>query len=195
MAKCTEAGKEIAKLIGKADWQGARALLLRELRRHPHHHWLLDRLSETYYGEGRIALALRTIKKAYKLNPECPLVLWDYANTLEEVGEIDHARQLYEHILARGTEKSAHGECGEGSDWAMSLLSDSAYRLALCYERLNRHTDAKTAILTNVHMRDQGAKSIYPKEELQQAYFRIVPPVTSASNTFITSGLVELIQR
>jgi tetratricopeptide (TPR) repeat protein len=163
-------GQEIARLIEDEKWAEARAILLRELRRRPDDHWLLDRLSETHYEEGKIDLARPLIERAYAMNPECPLVLWDYAGTLEEVGETAHALRLYKRLLGRGLEEVAFGECGEGMRWAISLLADCTYRVAVCHLRLHKPLDALKWLQRYFAMRDEGAESIYTYDDLRNDF-------------------------
>jgi tetratricopeptide (TPR) repeat protein len=184
MAKDTT-GNEIGKLMDQEKWGEARALLQRELRKHPHHHWLLDRLSETYYEEGKLFLARRAIERAHELNPDCPLVLWDYAGTLEEVGQPERALSLYQKLLDKGTEETAYGECGEGPDWAESLLADTAYRAALCCLHLNKPSEAWLHLLKHWSMRDQGASSIYLESEVKELLNRLSRQVGSTSSVNI----------
>jgi predicted Zn-dependent protease len=53
-------------LFDREDWSGARRLILPELKKTPDSHWLLDRLSVTYYEQRKYAEALRIIRKAQK---------------------------------------------------------------------------------------------------------------------------------
>jgi tetratricopeptide (TPR) repeat protein len=176
-------GEKISDLIEKGKMPEARAILVRELRKAPYDHWLLDRLSETYYEEGKIARALQTIKKAHVLNPECPLVLWDYANTLEEVGQPAKAIVLYKQLLNRSIQEIACGECGEGLPWAESLLADTAYRVALCYQQLSNFSEAWRYLLKHVSMREQGVQSIYPEKEVRESLSKLTQIETSSPDT------------
>lgn len=175
-------GERISDLIDQGKMREARTILLRELRKVPCDHWLLDRLSETYYEEGRMPQAIKAIKKAYALNPKCPMVLWDYANTLEEVWQPTQAIALYNKILGRSIQEIADEECGEGLPWAKSLYADSAYRAALCYQQLGNFTEAWLYILRHFFLRDQGAQSIYPEEEVRRSLSKLSRPITSSAH-------------
>jgi tetratricopeptide (TPR) repeat protein len=177
------ASDRIAKLIEQENWKLARRTILQELRKTPYHHWLIDRLSETYYSEGKIARALTLIERAYALNPDCPLVLWDYANTLEEVGQLEAALSLYQRLMAKGLQETACGECGEGTEWAKALLCDCAYRMAIVCHTLDKPDEAFAYKLTHLSMRDQGAESIYKDKEVQEQLDTIKPKTTSAANS------------
>ena len=72
-------GDMIEEAIQQEDWMTARRLVHAALRRDPNSHWLLTRLGLTYYEQYDYKRALLYAKRAYKLAPGCPLVLWDLA--------------------------------------------------------------------------------------------------------------------
>jgi len=74
--------KEIEKLINAEEWRAARKKIRLALQKKPDDHWLLTRLSLTYYEERNYRMALSYNTKAMKHAPTCPLVLWDYAGSL-----------------------------------------------------------------------------------------------------------------
>jgi tetratricopeptide (TPR) repeat protein len=148
----------------KEDWAGARLLIRQELRKHPHEHWLLTQLSGTYYEEKKYRRALEFVKKALAEAPNCPLVLWDYAGTLDALGQKRKAISIYKKLLARGVDAIANNECGEGHDWAASLLADCKYRLAYCYkDRKDMRQFAKYMASYCADLR-MGIDSIYKSE-------------------------------
>jgi tetratricopeptide (TPR) repeat protein len=67
--------RAIEKLIEAEDWERARGLIRAALRAELADHWLLTRLSLTYYEQRRYRTALRWSDKALALGPDCPLVL------------------------------------------------------------------------------------------------------------------------
>jgi tetratricopeptide (TPR) repeat protein len=134
--------RAIEAAIADEDWSEARALILAALTKAPEDHWLLARLSTTYYEERDYAKALETIERAHRLKPDCPLVLWDYAGTLSAVGKPREALKLYSRLIKKGPRAvGAMKPCGEGTEWALSLLTDCIYRSGVCWEQLGK-TDA-----------------------------------------------------
>src|SRR5438309_778426 len=75
--------KVIDRLFAQERWADARAVLAKELAREPDSHWLRARLSTTYYEELNYDRALEEVEEARRLAPDCPLVLWEYAGTLD----------------------------------------------------------------------------------------------------------------
>jgi tetratricopeptide (TPR) repeat protein len=73
----------IEVLIEKERWSETRALLGQALKLEPRHHWLLTRISLTYYEQRLYSDALKYSMRAFAEAPECPLVLWDYAGALQ----------------------------------------------------------------------------------------------------------------
>ena len=99
-------------------------MLNKLLEEEPDSHWVLSRLSNTYYEERNYEKALEYVVQALELAPHCPLVLWDYAGTLDMLEYDEEAVQVYRKLIRRGDNRIAYGECGEGirkarSTWSM----------------------------------------------------------------------------
>lgn len=135
----------IDHLFAKEDWAQARRLIKEELRKAPDSHWLLDRLSVTYYEERKYSAALERIKKAYKLMPTCPLVLWDYAGTLDAIGQPKRALTYYLQLLD-AFDKGGKDECWESTEWNEALALDCLFRIGVCAEKIAQHKMAKNML-------------------------------------------------
>jgi tetratricopeptide (TPR) repeat protein len=155
----------IEALIEQEKWAEARRAIREELKDDPTNHWLLTRLSTTYYEERDYEEALRWVEKAREIAPDCPLVLWDYAGTLDMLGREREAIAVYRSVLQRGVEAIAEGECGEGAEWARGLLTDCVYRAGRCFEDLKDRRKAADLYVIFLNLVDLGAPSIYPREE------------------------------
>lgn len=57
-------------------------------------------------------------------------LIWGYAESLEMLGRESEALTAYRRLLRRGEERIAFGDCGEGLQWARSLIADCYYRIA-----------------------------------------------------------------
>ena len=151
----------------------ARALLIPKLRKAPKDHWLLTRIGTTYHEERNYKKALKYSEKAFKLEPHCPLVVWDYAGTLDMLAESEKAITLWKGLVARGIEGIAHGECGEGIRWAKSLLNDCYYRIGSGYFRLNNKEEAVKFIKKHLSLRQRGIPSTYSIKEVRRRLLKI----------------------
>jgi predicted Zn-dependent protease len=69
----------IGRAFAAESWHEARELILEHLLSEPSSHWLLTRLATTYYETYDYAQALEIAKRAERITPTCPLVLWDVA--------------------------------------------------------------------------------------------------------------------
>ena len=165
--------RQIESKIGRHDWAGARRLIRSGLRRQPDHHWLLARLSATYYAQYDYRRALRVSSKAFRLMPRCPLVLWDHAGALDMSGRKHEAIAIYRRLVGRGAAALATGECGEGLARARGLVSDCFYRLGLCYFDLGRPKLATRSFTRAFRMRGPGCHSIYPLAEARRTARRV----------------------
>src|SRR4051794_28575233 len=114
----------IESAIKREDWKEARRLVRAALRRQPDSHWLIARLALTYYEEFDYERALTIGQQAYKLAPNCPLVLWEMAGTLDMLKRHREAIPIYRRLVRRGVESVAYGDCGEGLAWARGLVAD-----------------------------------------------------------------------
>jgi tetratricopeptide (TPR) repeat protein len=156
----------IEHLIEKERWGDARAMLRAALKKEPEHHWLLTRLSLTYYEQRRYAKALKYAERAFASGPACPLVLWDYAGALQMVGRHSEALELYARIVTRDISDLASAECGEGRAWARGLVADAHYRASLSLRALGNEDASVSAFEQCLDQRGPGCRSIYRLDEL-----------------------------
>jgi tetratricopeptide (TPR) repeat protein len=163
-----DVASQIESKIRRSDWSGARRLIQAQLRRSPDHHWLLARLSLTYYEQYDYRRALLISNKAFKLMPRCPLVVWDHAGALAALGYKQKAIAIYRRLVGRGARSIATGECGEGLARARGLVADSYYRLGECYAAIGRPKQAAHALKQALAMRGPGCHSIYPLAEVRR---------------------------
>jgi tetratricopeptide (TPR) repeat protein len=136
-------GDQISDLIDQEKWSVARDLIQKELKKKPNDHWLLDRLSLTYYEERNYQQAMSIIEKAYQEASDCPMVLWDYAGTLDALGRSEEAIEHFSRIIENGVAGLAKEECSEGEEWAKSLYADTIYRIGVCYQHLQKKQKAR----------------------------------------------------
>jgi len=168
----TKAGEVIEARIRVEDWEGARALIERALRRHSDDHWLLTRLGLTYYEQRDYDAALDYETRAHELAPDCPLVLWDLAGTLDMLGREPEAIVLYKGITGRTLDDLAHGPCGEGMNRARGLVVDSYYRIGHAYQGLGDRKAAADMYRRAVKHKGRDVESIYPHKLLEDALRR-----------------------
>jgi tetratricopeptide (TPR) repeat protein len=159
---------KIEKLIEKEDWPNARKAILAALKQSPDDHWLVTRLGLTYYEQRNYKKALEIEEEAYKLSPNCPLVLWDYAGTLQMLGRHEEAMELYHRIIAKGIDEIAYGECGEGKGKARGLIADCSFRISDSYQDLGSEELSLQAFEKHLDLRGPGCYSIYSLKDLSR---------------------------
>lgn len=157
--------ERIDQLFDAERWADARALIVGALRSHRGSHWLLSRLSTTYYEERNYKKALEVAKRAYAVAPHCPLVLWDLAGAWDATGHTETAIQIYQHLIGRGERTIAHDECGEGMQWAQALITDCWYRLGLCFEDKGDKSQAVDCLQKFLNRLIDGSASIYAEAD------------------------------
>jgi tetratricopeptide (TPR) repeat protein len=188
--------RKINSLFAREKWREARNLIGAELKKAPDDHWLLERLATTYYEERQYDEAWRLIKRAQKLKPDCPLVLWTLGNTLDMLGRPVEAAKIYFSLIKRaakkrGLEQIANDECGEGVEWAKSLLVDCLYRLAICCEKMNKPKFKEAALKLFVRVSEfhkLGLRGIYSEAEVQERIKRLM----GERDGLLTSELAEV---
>jgi tetratricopeptide (TPR) repeat protein len=157
----------IEETISEERWLDARRLIKRALRREPNSHWLLARLALTHYEMFEYGTALDIEGVALAIAPQCPLVLWGYAGSLDMLDRKQEAITIYKRIVSRGVDRLANGECGEGRPRGRGLLADSLYRMALCYTRIGDARAATAFAKRSLAERGPGCESIYPIETVK----------------------------
>jgi tetratricopeptide (TPR) repeat protein len=159
--------KQINSLFEKEEWAEARDVLEKQLAKHPDDHWLLTRIGTTFYEEGDYQRAMFYAEKAMAIAPRCPLVLWDYAGTLDMLGEYKKAFDVYARILKLWP-AITKDECSEGEDWALSLLADVMFRVGVCFGNLGKKDPAWAMISGHRNLLDIGIASLYGYEDVQR---------------------------
>jgi tetratricopeptide (TPR) repeat protein len=157
---------KIEILIDQEKWSGARKAILAALKQCPEDHWLLTRLGLTHYEERNYKKALEIEEKAVKLAPNCPLVLWDFAGSLQALERHGEAIKIYRRIILKGVDKLAYGECGEGRGRARGLIADCHYRLSISYRATGQENLSLKSFEKHLDLRGPGCYSIYPLKDL-----------------------------
>ncbi len=146
----------------------AREIILAEIEKLPagkEDHWLLDRLSVTYYEQKKYAKSLELLERARAIAPSCPLVLWDLAGTLDMLGKKKEAIETYLHLLRQSdvTSQRCHLDFDEWAD----LLTDCCYRVGMCYADLGKKEAAIRCLIGHLGMREGGFNSIYTQQNVR----------------------------
>jgi tetratricopeptide (TPR) repeat protein len=147
----------INDLFDREDWHGAIGVISAGLDREPKkgwmRHWWLTRLSTAYYELRDYTKALELARAAYRIAPNCPLVLWDLAGVYEASGDSRKAVATYSRLLKMGVRKIATDECGEGIDWAKAIIGDVHYRLGLLNRDMGKLGNAIVELSDYIRLR------------------------------------------
>ncbi len=165
----------VEKLIQEERWVDARRVIEELLNKDHEDHWLLARLSTTYYEMGDYEKALELADKALQIAPDCPLALWDRAGALDMLCREREALDVYENLLSRGLESIAEEECGEGEEWAAGLMADCVFRIATIAQDIGDKERAVRIYHNFLGMLDSGAQGIYSLEEAIERIRALTP--------------------
>lgn len=127
--------------------------------------WVYSRLSSCYYELIDYEKALFYAKKAYELNPNSPLVLWDYAGVLIMIKKEKKAIELLKRIQYMSDDLTMHGFVDPDVKWMQSLKNDANFLIGKAYYTICEDVLAKDFLLKYLSNRKQGAKSIYIMEK------------------------------
>ena len=159
---------EIEVLIRADKWLQARAAIEAALCDDPEDHWLLTRLGLTFYEMHDYPAALKCEERAFPLEPNCPLVLWDFAGSLQMLNRHHEAVDLYRRLTRKGPKRIANGPCGEGIGRARGLVADCHYRISKSLDAFGRKDEALQEFETHLDLRGPGCFSIYALGELHR---------------------------
>ncbi|MFQ6034955.1 MAG: tetratricopeptide repeat protein [Sedimentisphaerales bacterium] len=138
----------------KGEWSKAKRVLLQLLSKSPNDPWLLTRLSYTYYNEKNYSKALELSRRAYSIDSEDPVVIWDYAKALLYSDKIPEAIPMYTKLIRMDPRKLT----GKGypKRWWLGLKNDCRFWLSVCYLRNDRLSLATKYIQEHIVNRKRG---------------------------------------
>jgi tetratricopeptide (TPR) repeat protein len=158
--------KKINQLSKEGDWNALIEFIGHELKQEPNNHWLLAQMASAYYEKKDYEEAYIYIGEAMSYQENCPFVLWHLASIFRMRDRQEDAITIWEELLNRGVEKIAFDECGEGLEWAKSLISDCKYMISKTYRELGKKDLAKN--YKDAYLKDieAGVRSIYDPHTL-----------------------------
>lgn len=127
--------------------------------------WLYSRLSSCYYELRDYDTALVYAKKAYKLKPNSPLVLWDYAGVLIMLKKEKRGIKLLQRIQSMDDDLRNYGFADADIKWMQSLKNDANFLIGKAYYIIYEDSLAKDFLLKHLSGREAGRKSIYSKNK------------------------------
>ncbi len=142
-------------------WPEARECLLKWLNEFPDDHWILAHIAETYYQEKNYPPAVEYAQRAWKLEPRCPLVLWEYSEILRMMKRYNEAESIYRGLIHRGAKRIAYGECGEGIRSARRLVNDCYYALSYIEAKRGEFVPAKRHMERHLANRSRNCPSFF----------------------------------
>lgn len=168
-----ETVRSIVNMMREGDTVNARAILLKWLSEESDNHWVLVSLANTFHEDRDYQEALVYQERALRIAPNCPLVLWNYAGTLDMLNREEEAIDVWKKLVRRGVRSIAYGDCGEGIREARSLVNDAHYRIGLAYADLGKTDLAKKHLRKHIANRDRNTPSTYHLREVRRKLAKI----------------------
>lgn len=135
------------------------------LREEEEDFWIYSRLSSCYYELRDYENALSYAKKAYKINPNSPLVLWDYAGVLIMLKEEKKAIGLLKCIQNMSDNLTKHGFKDPDIKWMRSLKNDANFLIGKAYYLICEDVLSVAFLSNYLSNMENNIKSIYTKED------------------------------
>lgn len=130
--------------------------------------WIYSRLSSCYYELMDYDKALFYAKKAYRLNPNSPLVLWDYAGALTMLKKEKKAIELLKRIQNMSDDLTIYGFTDSDIKWMQSLKNDANFLIGKAYYTICEDILAEEFLSNYLSNKKRGMKSIYTKKKALQ---------------------------
>lgn len=127
--------------------------------------WIYSRLSSCYYELMDYDMALFYVKKAYRLNSESPLVLWDYAGALIMLKKEKKAIELLKRIQHMSDDLTIYGFTDADIKWMQSLKNDANFLIGKAYYTICEDVLAKEFLSNYLSNKKKGIKSIFTKKK------------------------------
>ncbi len=147
-------------------WQKAKDLLTNELNDMPNNPIRLTLLSEICYELEENKEAYKYAKKAYKLAPNCPLIISNHAYMLYYQKKNTDAIKLWMSLLDKDLNEIVQKECGENEEISESLINDIRLSIAKAYIALGNEKKALFYYTAHMGYRRRGQVCRMSKVEL-----------------------------
>lgn len=165
---------DINAYIINEEWDKALILIKNNEKYFENDHWLIAQKAHMLYEKRDYKEAKLMIDIAFDLKPNCPLVNDYKASILRMLEEYEPAIKIWKKFLSCDIKDFAFGECGEGMKWALSLLNDARYLLALTYFEMKDFESANHYIEEHLQNRKQGQFSNMTKKMVYDLKKRIL---------------------
>lgn len=149
------------------NWQAAKKILENELKNEPEDHFLLTQLGEVFYEMHEYEKAIQLTEKAYTLAPDCPLASNNHAVALYMNEKNSEAIEIWEILLTKDIHEIADDECGDGIQFAKSLINDIRFRIGDAYLAKKNKEKALNYYQSHLDNRKRGLFSNFTKKEVE----------------------------
>lgn len=183
----------IRRALRAERWSQARSLISTRLQTSPGEPWLLVNLAYTYQMEGRSREAKHLLAQAHRGAPRDPLVLWEYASLLANLGYHEQALRLLGRIPRLNINPSSWIDTGTGRRRVDGFINDCRFRAGICNFYLGRSKAAILYLERYIEGRDQGIPSLYSKKEARNKIetLRNLKAIRSTSSTRKTAARLQ----
>ncbi|HOX77391.1 MAG TPA: CDC27 family protein [Bacteroidales bacterium] len=153
-------------LFDKKEWVKAKELLESEINKFPNEYFLYTSLAKVYFNLKQYQKASEAALMAVSIEPNDPLVVYDYACTLYSLDKYNEAINEWFKIVNLGVKGILHGEYNEGIKWTKSIVNDSRFRIAMCYFEMGNKEIARKFVDDHLKHRQRGIYSDFTKRQI-----------------------------
>ncbi|WP_295731846.1 tetratricopeptide repeat protein [uncultured Muribaculum sp.] len=158
--------RALDELKAGKNWNGLRDFLKDKSELYPDDYYILTELSQAYFLINSPKDALCAAQKAFLLEENDELVIYNLAMALQLNGMYSDAMKYFDMILSKLIDDIAYGNHGEGKKWAKSLHNDSLYMKGVCYMELGNNEEAAYCIRSHIYNRRRGIYSDFSRKQV-----------------------------
>ncbi len=160
--------KKLNDCFDSQNWDGAIKILKKEIKKYPDEYFLYTSLSKAFYNLKIKNKALEASLKAIELEPNDPLVIYDYACILTYLEKYEEAIIEFNKIIEKGIEGILNSGFGENIKWTKSIINDSRLRIAICYINIGNNIKSIELITEHLNNRQRGLYSDFSKKQINK---------------------------
>ena len=153
-------------LYREKNWEKARDLLENEIKQFPAEYFLHTELALVYLNLTLFEQAYNSALIAVSIEPNDPLVIYNYARTLYSIDKYNEALDEWSKIVNQGLNGILKSEHNESVKWAKSIVNDSRFGMALCYNNIGNIENSRNLINDHLKYRQRGLYSDFTKKQI-----------------------------
>ena len=162
--------ERLSELKATKKWSELVAFLEKECLLHENDPFILTELSGAYIMIKEYQKALTAAQKAYQLQSDDVLMIYNYGDSLTCLDRYEEAVVIFDNILKKSISRVAYGFPGEGMRWTMGVFNDARFLKGICLREMGDFIRARRYIKLHLTKRRPGVYSDFSKRQVLKEY-------------------------